>query len=193
MTFSHWHYCRALCSDFERASRFVEISSDNFRTYSIEFTHLYLAAGSEIDVVAKQLCEKVKPSVKAKNINQYRQTILSKYPGIETVKVVLRRYAIELVPWQNWSNRNPNWWRFYNKVKHERHLHYREANLENTMYALGALLVMVGYYYGEDLANHKIYPMPDLMSFDESYASGPSFVGLPRSCYRLPGIPKPKK
>ena len=58
MKHSHWHYSVALSEDVERTARFVEPAADNFKTYSIEFARLYLATGSEIDVVAKLLCEK---------------------------------------------------------------------------------------------------------------------------------------
>jgi hypothetical protein len=42
---------------------------------------------------------------------------------------------------------NPDWWRSYNRVKHQRHSHFHEANLQNTINAVGALLIATVYYY----------------------------------------------
>jgi hypothetical protein len=53
MQHPHWEYLAALCEDFERIARFVEPCHDNWQTYSVEFTRLYLGAGSEVDVVAE--------------------------------------------------------------------------------------------------------------------------------------------
>jgi len=51
-------------------------------------------------------------------------------------------------PWINWTGmQNPNWWRSYNNVKHQRNNHFHEANLKNTIHAVGALLLTVIYYY----------------------------------------------
>jgi hypothetical protein len=191
MNTPHWQYFAALCDDLQKTSRFVELSPDNYKTYSTEYTRLYLAAGSEIDVVAKQLCQKINPSAKADSINDYRKTILQKFPDIGVVGIVLWRYGITVVPWKEWpAGTNPAWWIAYNRVKHQRHLHYNEANLENTLNALAGLLVITGYLYGEELATHKLRPMPELMGF-EKYCTGS--MGRADPCYLLPGIPKPRK
>ncbi len=68
----HWNYFLALESDVERLARFVEFTSKNFEAYSIEMAHLFLAAASEVDVVAKQICSNMDASANADNIEQYR-------------------------------------------------------------------------------------------------------------------------
>jgi hypothetical protein len=191
MNFSHWQYFLALCEDLQETTRFVELTSDNFKTYSIEYTRLYLAAGSEIDVVAKQLCETIDSSARAGSINEYRQLIVPKYPELPTVAVVVWRYGVTRIPWRDWAgDANPRWWTCYNRVKHQRHLDYKEANLENTLDALAGLLVMVGYLYGRELANRELRPMPNFMGF-EKYCIGSIMKG--DGYYLLPGIPKPSQ
>jgi len=64
----HWNYFLALESDLDRVSRYVEFTTYNYTTYSLEMAHLLLAAGSEIDVVLKSLCKKVNPTIEASNI-----------------------------------------------------------------------------------------------------------------------------
>ena len=93
MKHPHWQYFVALCHDLERIGRFVEFEADNFSTHSTEFALLYLAAGSEIDAVAKMLCKTINPVTKLKNVNDYRGIILTKYPDFPTVEVVLPRHG----------------------------------------------------------------------------------------------------
>lgn len=57
----HWNYFLAVEEDLHRLSRFIEFSQDNFETYSIELSRILFAASAEVDVVAKQLCEQVRP------------------------------------------------------------------------------------------------------------------------------------
>lgn len=199
MKHPYWHYFVALCDDTANTARFVEPAQANFKTYSIEYARLYLAIGSEIDVVAKLLCEKIERTAKLPErpaIDNFRSIIVPKFPGLPSVQVEVPRAEISLVPWQEWANgKNPDWWRRYNDVKHKRHEAFEDANLENTLSALAGLLILVGYVYGEDLANSQLSPSPStaFVQFAPKYYSGISMgrngavVG-----YLLPGIAKPK-
>lgn len=149
----HWNYFLALERDLDVISRYVEFSERNFATYSIELAHLLFAAASEVDVVAKLLCEKASPDRPRENILQYKAALLPALPDIPTTHVVVERYGLLLTPWDNWAgNEAPEWWRSYNKVKHERDTHFHEATLKNTLNALGALLILAHYYYSFALA-----------------------------------------
>src|SRR5438045_939603 len=74
----YWEYFLALDSDLETVARYVEFDPANYKTFSIEFVRLILAACSEIDTVAKLLCESIDATKPRSNINNYRSTILSK-------------------------------------------------------------------------------------------------------------------
>jgi hypothetical protein len=192
MNFPHWHYLLAMCDDAVRVSRYVEFDAANFQTYSIEFVRLYLAAGSEVDVVGKQLCSKFNPASKAANINEYRKEILAKIPDLTTVTVNLPRHALTFTPWKDWATGQiPSWWSGYNAVKHERHVAFASANLENTLNALAGLYVFVGYLYGEELASHKLRPTPDLFCFDSKHIIGT--WSRSDTVFALPGVPKLKR
>ena len=76
---------------------------------------------------------------------------------------------IKVFPWQNWGYsidvrengterlvaNNPDWWKKYNKIKHNRTTindetglpYYKLANQKNTLYALAALYQLELYYY----------------------------------------------
>lgn len=162
----HWNYFLALEQDLEGLTRYIEFCDSNFQVFSIELAHLLFAAASEVDVLAKCICEIVAPKKQRKNIDDYRRNILEEEnlliptvsakptanPAYATkvyeLEVRIPRYGISFIPWENWSaNKNPDWWRSYNNVKHERNKFFPEATLQNALNAMGALLIMNYYYY----------------------------------------------
>jgi hypothetical protein len=164
----HWNYFIALEKDLENVSRYVEFCEQNFDVYSIELAHLLFAASSEVDVIAKLLCERFQSATKRDNINDYRSILVSKLPNLPTVEVFVSRYGLSFKPWDNWSdpsNDNPLWWCSYNNVKHHRDTHFNEATLKNAINALGALLIITYYYYSYELAlpNTNRLPPKDTM------------------------------
>jgi len=58
----HCNYFLALEQDLERTSRYIEFCDANLKVFSIELAHLLLAAASEVDVLAKCVCEIVAPT-----------------------------------------------------------------------------------------------------------------------------------
>jgi hypothetical protein len=187
----HWQYFGVLSDDLETTERYVAFSKENFKTHSIEFVRILLSVGSEVDVVAKLLCKKLVPTSSAKNIDGYRSLILNHYPGLPDVEVTMLDQEIAISPWEYWkSGTNPAWWRSYNDVKHERDKYFQDANLENCIYAMAGLLVLLGYLYGEDLSKAML-PSHRLFQFNEKYFLTARGLQRPRG-YLLPGIPKPK-
>jgi hypothetical protein len=156
----HWNYFLALERDLEIASRYVEFCEPNYEVYSIEFAHLLFAAASEVDVVAKLLCERSNPNSPRSNIDNYRSILTVALPDLPTTKVTVPRYGLSFSPWENWSSsQNPDWWRSYNSVKHERNAHFKEATLKNALNALGALLIFTFHHYSYLLAAHSGSPL----------------------------------
>jgi hypothetical protein len=144
----HWNYFLALERDLEAVSRYIEFSSDNMKVYSIALTHILLSASSEVDVILKQLCALINSSRTAENINHYRKIVQENIPAFSSEEIEMPRYGLSLKPWDNWiSGKNPDWWGGYNRIKHQRDLHYQEANLENVIRAMGGLLIALLYYY----------------------------------------------
>jgi hypothetical protein len=155
----HWNYFLAIEQDMERTTRYIEFCDANLQIFSIELAHLLFAAASEVDVLAKCICEIIKPKAIRRNMNMddYRRVFndaaklplrdAGHIPNLAKTEVFIPRYGIRLTPWDNWAKEaNPNWWRSYNHVKHERNRYFQEATLQNALNALGALLVM-NYYY----------------------------------------------
>jgi hypothetical protein len=162
MTLPHWEYFLSIEADLERCSRFVEFSPNNYKTNSIEFARIIMAAASEFDTVAKLLCSCIDPSQTPNSINFYHPIIISKYPRFVEFEILMSRYKLTFIPWNNWQVGNsPNWWsKGYNKIKHERDQYFHEANLENAILATCGLLAGILYYYDSKLGG--ITPMIDL-------------------------------
>jgi hypothetical protein len=157
---THWNYFLAIERDMENVARYVEFAEPNFSTYSIELTHLLFAAASEVDVLAKLLCEMTAPSLSRRNIDDYRFALSQTLPSLSSQRVYVPRFGLSFIPWMKWSNEtNPDWWRSYNNVKHERNAHHNEATLQNALNALGALLLLNHEYYSRTLSENTAVPL----------------------------------
>lgn len=152
----HWSYFDTLEQDLATVGRYVEICSNNFKTFSTEFTRLLLATCSEVDAVARVTCHLIQPSLKPKELRKltiadYASIILSARPDFHTTTVRLERYKLDFSPWASWATAahdSPSWWRHYNKVKHNRDTYYERANLENVLNAMAGLFELLSLISG---------------------------------------------
>jgi hypothetical protein len=150
----HWSYFLAIEKDLENTSRYVEFSTENLETFSIEFTHILLSASSEIDVLLKQICALLDGNSKRENIDNYRDIIIKYCSQLIDEEIIINRYGMTFKPWESWKEGlNPTWWNGYNKVKHKRNDSLSDANLKNAVNAVGALLIVVLYYYKLQYSN----------------------------------------
>jgi len=149
----------SLEDDLIEAGRYVEICEDNFDTYSTQFTRLLLAAASEVDVVAKILCGQINPNRNYRNIDDYKDTIAPDFPAIPSIVMEIQWTDIRVQPWELWGKptpSNPNWWRAYNGVKHERNNNFKDGNLKNALHAIAGLYCLVRH-----LKQDKGRPRPE--------------------------------
>lgn len=166
----HWNYFLAFDSDAEKLSRYIEFTKKNEETYSIELVRLLLSAASEVDVVAKLLCNKKKPGEKPKNMDDYRNILNPIFPKIKDMKIQIPRYGLDLTPWEKWNkNKNPIWWKDYNGVKHRRDKDFQKANLKNTLNSIAGLFCLLLYYYRDEAEFGKLIPYPNLFSVEPDY------------------------
>jgi len=177
----HWNYFLAIERDLEVLSRYVEFDERNFQCFSIEIARIVLAAGAEIDVVCKQMCQAVNPGSIANDINAYRTEIKSAIPNIPDFKVLVPRFGIILQPWDEWRSQTgvPLWWTAYNKIKHQRDFQYHQASLKNALNAVAGLFVVVLYLYKDKAKSGELLPTTQLFDVDEEHAGGFIVVGTP--------------
>jgi hypothetical protein len=168
----YWQYFVALEADLERTTRFVEPTEENFGTFSVEFARILLAAGSEVDVLAKVLCETHGLVITPKNIDGYRAALVPHFQGLSNLQIQVPRYTLALLPWQDWSDgKNPTWWRAYNDVKHERGKNFQSATLFNALNAVAGVFVLACYLYHRELRANTTRPWPVLLSLDPQFNS----------------------
>ncbi|MDB5762390.1 MAG: hypothetical protein JWQ21_1385 [Herminiimonas sp.] len=166
----HWNYFLALDDDVVRLSRYVEPAEENFGTYSLEMARVLASAASEVDVVAKQICQKLNPDSTADRMNVYRTEIAAVYPNIFDAQVYIPKFGLTLNPWASWKeDASPVWWKANTNVKHQRHTHFSDASLKNTLDAIAGLFVLLLYFYPEEGRNGQLSPNPSL------FRAGPPF------------------
>lgn len=159
----HWNYFLALESDLQNISKFIEFTSENFNVFSIELTLLFLATASEVDVVAKQLCNLTDQSNKANNIVEYKNIIMPHFSSITETTINIPRFNLEFTPWNEWENdKSPQWWSDYNDVKHNRVDNFKKANLGNVLNSMAGLFTLVLMYYKRLSKEIKLNPIPCL-------------------------------
>ena len=148
---THWNYFLALERDFSEIARFVEPCEQNHDTFSIELARLIMTSAQEVDVVLKSLCLQLEPESNPSGIRGYHDVIERLLPELLSEKVQIPRYGISCSPWSSWTQDSPPiWWTANNKIKHDRQNSFNRASLKNGYNAIGALLIVVSYFYRQE-------------------------------------------
>jgi hypothetical protein len=96
----YWQYFVALEADLAATARYVVPTWANMACYSVEFARILLTAGSEVDVLCKELCQEHQLPVSPVNINGYRAAITARFPGFTKLEILVPRYGLVRLPWQ---------------------------------------------------------------------------------------------
>lgn len=156
----HWSLFEVIDEDLQAFSREVEFADANFSTYSVTLLRLYLSICSEVDVIAKLLCQRIGATLSNRpDMNEYRQNLKPKFPNLSGVKITIRPMAHPILPWDAWNqNQNPDWWRKHQLVKHQRDQYFSDANLKNVLYSAAGLLVFLTYWHQPELWKLELNP-----------------------------------
>lgn len=185
----HWNYFLALEDDILKMSRYLEPATDNFYAYSLELARILFAASSEVDVVAKRLCQKIGTAKgrRAGSIDKYRETIMEHDPRIARSVVSIPKWGLSFTPWEKWDEgMSPLWWDAYNDVKHHRHTHFQQASLKNSLNAVSALYVILLFFYMDDVHVGKLNPDTSLFKIGAPFELDKLFYDQQMAVYRLP-------
>lgn len=184
----HWNYFLALESDMESIARYIEFDEANYDTYSIELARLLFAASSEVEIVAKDLCDILGVSLpKIATIKDWRKGLKSVIPHLSKESVFIPKYGLTLdTPFEKFSkNSTPDWWNSYNAVKHSRHDKFSQATLKNALLALAGLFIIIMYHKSAEIgasltsrnrAIVELQPESVLFRFRADYYITPKFV-----------------
>lgn len=175
-TKNFWSYYLELERQFIETKRYVEFSSDNDKTYSVEYLKLYQAICSEIDAVGKEITTDVVIGFNVDsntNIKKWGYNLQKVFGDIKNDEVIFYdTYSVK--PFKNWEyeeydKKLPNgkigkdlrivgqkktiiWWRNYNEIKHQRiglvsgKKNFQLANQKNVVLSLAALFLLEWRY-----------------------------------------------
>ena len=175
-TKNFWSYYLELERQFIETKRYVEFSSDNDKTYSVEYLKLYQAICSEIDAVGKEIATDVVTGFNVDsntNIKKWGYNLQKVFGDIKNDEVIFYdTYTVK--PFKNWEyekydKKLPNgkigkdlrvvgqkktiiWWRNYNEIKHQRiglvsgKKNFQLANQKNVVLSLAALFLLEWRY-----------------------------------------------
>lgn len=154
--------------------KYIELSTDNYKTYSSKLLKIYLQIGSEIDVCFKKYCNELSVN-DCDNMNDYKVFLDNNDVDFFDEEIIVDNRNIILKPWYELKNNNLIWWKAYNKVKHERdnevtiggitQLAYKFANLENILNSLGGLYILLMNLFSKIKGNREESPVPNSKIF----------------------------
>ena len=163
---SYWRYYLSLERDFIKTIEYIELSIDNYSSYSINFARQLQSIGAELDNFFKEYCGF--SLADRKNITDYANSIIGasgKYPAIVNQALVVKGFSIEVKPFANWNISTPKqslkWWEAFDEIKHARKDNMKGASLKNVLNALGGLYILEMKHLSDITeANHDV-DIPD--------------------------------
>lgn len=147
----YWQYYLLLEKRFIDSIEYVELSIDNFDSFSNSYALLIQAIGAELDTVFKVYCgfntadrKCITDYVIAIDAEENQQNPCE-YP-IRNQKILIREYNLEIQPFMDWDAARPadslSWWKGFIGLKHNRYDNRKFANQENALNILGALYLL---------------------------------------------------
>lgn len=156
---SVWRYFLAQEDAFIQTLNYVELTSSNFGTKSIEYSRQLVVNGAEFENVVKLLSIK-KFKIEPGNISEYKEFLLSEYPEICQEAVNIDKYRLIEHPFESWdTGAKLSWWDKYTGLKHRRHASNQYADMESVLSSLCALIVLEKYLYDahEESGKSQLY------------------------------------
>jgi len=144
----YWNYYISIEEDLNRLSRFIEFDKRNEPVFSIELVRLLISSSSEFEVVSRELCKVRDINIGNGKIKGIRTGLVGSYHNISDVEISIPKFGMTYQPLIKWKDdKDCEWWRSYNLIKHHRNDKYEEAHLKNVINAIGALQIVNLYYY----------------------------------------------
>ena len=175
---NYWNQYLLLEDKVKALELYIYFCKRNLSVNSYEIMNLLLSVCSELDTFFKIVWND-----KSEDIVKYRKSIESKpeYNDIfnESVNIIGR--DINIKPFYRICERDYfYWWKGYNKVKHNRVIYFRKANLDKLLNSLAALYILEVYYYKNNFClTDGDTNMPEMKSnFFELTLLKPNFVNV---------------
>ena len=137
---------------------YIEPCDNNLRTYSFRIQELFIRTCIEIENNFKAIFSENKFSKTNTNIHDYYLIDKTHHLSEYEIKLPIWDGKHNLCsPFEIWKTANisPTWYKAYNECKHNRQEKFYQANFENLIDAVTALLILLSsqFYIGEFLIN----------------------------------------
>lgn len=147
---------RLIIRDLYELFNYVEPNDVNLNTYSHRLYELLLRTATEFEANCKGILDSngyVKTGGGNLNITDYFK--IENAANLSGYEVTFERWPNHVFkPFDAWNTgvfASLPWYQGYNHVKHNRFSHFSEANLENVMNAIAALLCILHAQIGENM------------------------------------------
>lgn len=186
-----WPIYHKLEEEFKELSYYISINRKQLKTYSIKIADLILRTVAECENIASVICKNEnikfrdkkghirksvyfneyieglnsvfkldKKLVNPTYINIYENTFDMKLQPFRKEKLKVNGKEKEIIPWYN----------AYNKIKHDRVKHFKQANLENLITALSALFMLNIYLKNEVFYAEESYDYNNIIAKIEGFS-----------------------
>lgn len=182
MDLIYWDYFVNIENDLINTIKYVEPVKENFNTYSVEFAKIINIACSEIDVLMKEICNKIEGKERFGkksnngNINEYKKIIIARFPNIVNSELIIPKGKFLITPFGSWEESKLSWWSDYQQIKHHRNSDYSLANLKNAIFSVGALKILNLYWLRMNNSNKKCLANKNSELFISKYTKDVMFL-----------------
>ncbi len=157
------HYVRAFLliqKDLQLIFEFIEPSDGNLQTHSYRIHELFMRTCIEVEANFKAILKENifnprdkegKSRLEKKwNIHDYRKVATTHHLSSYQVHLPIWDGTCGVFkPFAGWSATSElMWYQSYNKSKHDRHVQFREANLQNLLLSVSGLLALLSSQFG---------------------------------------------
>lgn len=134
-----WNQYRFLQRELIQSLDYVAPRVENYSVYSDKFLSIIRGSCSEIDSACKKIIISQKPKI---NMADWREYLENKY-CISRVCLHIPLFQTYIRPFKKFElGESPEWWKAFTALKHQRDHNFHYATLENSLNAMGALLIL---------------------------------------------------
>lgn len=91
---------------FQNIATYVEIDNRNYNTFSAEISLIFMAACSEFEVIAKEVCKKLSTEfskISHPNIKNIEKVLINNIRNEVCSSVEITRYNVKIEPFAKWK------------------------------------------------------------------------------------------
>lgn len=145
----YWDIFLSIEDDMIGVTKFFDRCIDNNHVYSIQFEKIILVSCSTIEHILKDMMSY--NQIKSKGIKNYIEMLRVHYPHIYRCKVYIPRFESMIEPFKDLERNDTStidWWKSYNKIKHDPTKGLSNATFDNATKSMAALYILIFYRSG---------------------------------------------